>query len=224
MSKTAFFFALYKEDKGDLLNNNDLQTIATELFLLMNLLDTNFNAWEVISNLITISAEHCNDKQVIDRLIEDLRDDDNDVSLPKSKKIDAKYFVAHMNKIHNALMVSQVPCIEVSLPSLRMIVLTEERLDHFIQTDFPQSFKLQKALVESQKGLGHEIFEALFIEGKRLANHMAYPTTIDPASPLSSAIGQRLSLSSGLSGSPKSTRSIASINKSIHDEDDYEMI
>jgi hypothetical protein len=228
MSKAAFFFALYDQDKDGKLNNIDLHTMATEFFLLMNLIGTEFDAWETITSLISLSAEHSHDKEVIDYLTKELQEDDNEFPT-ESKKIDAKYFVAHISKVHSVLMGPEAPSIEMTLPSLRMIILTEDRLDQFIQTDLPQSFKLQKALVERQKGLGHEIFEALFIEGKRLANHMAYPATIDAIAPLSSSFDQRLSLSHTVPArSPKSTRSTASTNNSINHannmEEGYEMV
>jgi hypothetical protein len=231
MSKAAFFFDLYDQDREGILNNIDLHTMATELFLLMNLLDINFNAWETLSNLITLSAEHSNDKEVIDHLSKELQDDDNEPAA-ETNKMDAEYFVLHINKVHNALMGPEAPSIELTLPSLRMIVLTEDRLEKFIQIDLPQSFKLQKAFVERQKGLGHEIFEALFIEGRRLANQMAYPATIDAIAPLPSTFDQHLSLSNVPPvKSPISTRSVASTNDSINHhqnngnlEDDYEMM
>lgn len=195
MSKAAFFFALYDQDQDGELNNIDLHTMSTELFLLMNLLDTNVDKWDVICSFITLSAEQVNEQDVVDALHQELQDGQQPQTV---SPLDSKYFVDHANKIHNALMGPDAPSVKITLPSLRMIILTEDRLDQLIQTDIPQSFKLQKALVERQKGLGHEIFEALFIEGKKLANNMAAGSSAAAATsaPSPSVSSERHSLSS----------------------------
>ncbi|CEP11243.1 hypothetical protein [Parasitella parasitica] len=213
MSKAAFFFSLYDEDKDGELTNVDLHTMSTELFLLMNLLGSDFDHWDAICNFITLSAEQTNDHDVVDKLREDLRAASPEAERQQKRKLssqslvmNSKYFVDRINTMHNVLMGPEAPTINITLPSLRMIILTEDRLDQLIQTDIPQSFKLQKALVERQKGLGHEIFEALFIEGKKLANNMA-------SNPSPSVSSKRRSLSN-LSSPVISTRS-PSIGPSI---------
>lgn len=240
MSKAAFFFALYDQDKDGELNNIDLHTMSTELFLLMSLLQSDFDKWDVVCNLITLSAEQTNDQEVVDKLNGELKDNPSTQQqqqqqpLDKSASLllDSKYFVDHANIIHGVLMGPEAPCIKITLPSLRMIILTEDRLDQLIQTDIPQSFKLQKALVERQKGLGHEIFEALFIEGKKLANNMATGNTHGVASaavvPSPTVSSERRSLSSIPPPSipsrpppgPKSLRS----NASKSEEEEFELV
>lgn len=173
MSKAAFYFSLYNQDKSQHLNNEDLHTMATELFWLMTTLEVDFDAWDTIRNFILLSTEHSNDTEVVERLSSLLTLD--------TTPHDSSFFAKHVLMIHNALMGPDAPpVIEITLPSLRMIILTEDRLDNFIQTIFPATFKLEKEVVERQKGLGYEIFEALFIEGKKLANNMAYPDHLTP--------------------------------------------
>ncbi|KAI8085278.1 rab-GTPase-TBC domain-containing protein [Thamnidium elegans] len=185
LSKASFYFSLYNQDKSLHLNNEDLHTMATELFWLITTLEVNFDAWDTIRNFIILSAETSNSKQVVESLASVLTLDMN--------PHDSSYLAKHVLMIHNALMGPEAPVIEITLPSLRMIILTEDRLDHFIQTTFPATFKLEKEVVERQKGLGHEIFEALFIEGKKLANNMAYPDHLSPNEDTSS---KRRSISS----------------------------
>lgn len=235
MSKAAFFFALYDQDKDGELNNMDLHAMSTELFLLMSLLQCDFDKWDVVCNFITLSAEQTNDQEVVDKLHGELKENLSTQQQPLDKSaslLDSKYFVDHANMIHSVLMGPEAPCIKITLPSLRMIILTEDRLDQLIQTDIPQSFKLQKALVERQKGLGHEIFEALFIEGKKLANNMATGNTHGAASaavvPSPTVSSERRSLSnipppsipSRPPPGPKSLRS----NASKSEEEEFELV
>lgn len=173
--------------------------MATELFWLMNTLEVDFDAWETIRNFIILSAETSNGKEVVESLASVLTLDMN--------PHDSSYFAKHVLMIHNALMGPEAPVIEITLPSLRMIILTEDRLDHFIQTTFPATFKLEKEAVERQKGLGHEIFEALFIEGKKLANNMAYPDHLAPNE-----------------GTSSKRRSIASLHSHKTQDEEYEII
>lgn len=171
MSKTAFYFALYNADGDEKLNNEEVRNMASELFLLMNLIQVDFDSWDTISNFLIFSAEQTNTQEVINQLHEILTADTrrSDASIP----LDTDYILSHLLDIHNILMGPDAAVIEVTLPSLRMILLTEDRLDQFLQTDIPRTFKLEKGLAERQKGLGQEIFEALFVEGKKLAANMA---------------------------------------------------
>lgn len=196
------------------LDNQDLHTMATELFWLMTTLEVEFDAWDSICNFIILSAEHSNSKDDVDALLALLKQDMN--------LDDSTYFAKHILMLHNALMGPDAPVIEVTLPVLRMIVLTEDRLELFIQTIIPASFKLEKAVVERQKGLGHEIFEALFVEGRKLANNMAYPDHLTPNG------GKRLSSrfnSPAASPKPRSVRSANSVTASNKaTEEEYEII
>lgn len=227
MSKTAFYFALYDDDKSNKLNNEDLHTMATEFFWLMSTLEVDFDIWDTICNLITLSAEQSHPEETIKALQQALKIEGN--------PDDSSYFANHILTIHNALLGPEAPMIELGLPSLRMIMLTDDRLDQFLQTILPKSFKLEKAPIERQKGLGHEIFEALFIEGKKFANNIASPTPpshLSPSPSQSGDVSKRASVSRSItpeipSRSPLSTKSTPSIDseKSPHkDEEEYELV
>lgn len=246
MSKTAFYFALYDYDKSEKLNNVDLHTMATEFFWLMSTLEVKFDAWDTIYNFITLIVEQNNSKEVVDEILKVLQQDDNN-----SPPEDSTWFANHVLMIHNAFMGPEAPPVEITLPVLRMIILTDDRIDQFIQTILPKSFKLEKAPAERQKGLGHEIFEALFIEGRKLATNMSLPVPPDSAStgihlsPTDNNIKRRSPSISGSprlppsSSTPRSIKSSASSSHSINnsatdadkrsykskeEEDDYEIV
>ncbi|KAI9249878.1 rab-GTPase-TBC domain-containing protein [Sporodiniella umbellata] len=58
----------------------------------------------------------------------------------------------------------------LSLASLRMIVLADERLENFFDHGFLQSFQLTEKPIEQQKSLGREIFDNLLATGAKLAS------------------------------------------------------
>ncbi|KAI9478148.1 MAG: rab-GTPase-TBC domain-containing protein [Benjaminiella poitrasii] len=225
MSKAAFFFALYDRDGDGELNNMDIHLMSSQLLLLMMLLHVDFNPWNTITNFITLSAEQTNTKEEVDTLHKELIKNVQHESFT-GRKLDVNCFVKQLNRIHEVLLGPEAPSIRVTLPSLRMIILTEDCLEHFIQTDIPQSFKLQRPHAEPQKGLGYEIFEALFIEGKKLANSMANPASVNTGSPSLSISGQQTRRSLvNLTPPPIPTRSPRSVASSTHDaNEEYELI
>lgn len=218
MSKTAFYFALYDDAKSNKLNNEDLHTMAAEFFWLMSTLEVDFDIWDTICNLITLSAEQTHPEETIEALQTALKIDGN--------PDDSTYFANHILTIHNALLGPEAPFIELTLPSLRMIMLTDDRLDLFLQTIVPKSFKLEKAPIERQKGLGHEIFEALFIEGKKFASNIASPTPPPPGTHLSPSpsqsgdVSKRASRSRSITPDVTSSRSPPSIKSTTPSVDD----
>lgn len=216
MSKASFYFSLYNQDKSEHLNNRDLYTMTTELFWLMTTLEVEFDSWDAICNFIALSAEYSNTKDDVDTLLTLLKQDDN--------PDDSTYFAKHVSILHNALLGPDAPVIEVTLPVLRMIILTEDRLEQCIQTIIPASFKLEKPVIERQKGLGHEIFEALFVEGRKLANTMAYPEHLTPHGGKHPSKSSRHN-SPSVSPRPRSTisvNSVAASNKAS--EEEYEFV
>ncbi|KAI8362751.1 rab-GTPase-TBC domain-containing protein [Blakeslea trispora] len=221
MSKAAFFFSLYDhETKDQMLTNQEFYQLINEFFLLLNLLDMpEFHPLDTITKLITLSAEQTNTPAAMASLHEQLESiskdpnyrilvdkDGKKINLSKTRKI--------TEAIRDLLTGSEAPVIEITLPVFRMIILTEEHLDQFIQTKFPQSFKLQKSLIETQKGLGHEIFEALLVEGKKFANNM----TVKNDGRLSAAEV----VANSRSFHPKSPKTTLSASSNL--EDDYELI
>ncbi|KAI8064867.1 rab-GTPase-TBC domain-containing protein [Gilbertella persicaria] len=215
MSKAAFFFALYDKDKKDILTNQELYSMASEFHLILCLLEIP-HPLDTIANFICLSAEQTNTPKAMEHLHQQLDVFDRDDIGSESGELDMKRVFEFTNDFHQVLMGTEAPMIEITLPMFRMIVLTEESLDQFIQTDFPQSFKLQKSLVERQKGLGHEIFEALLVEGKKFASNMTAAGQQDKLSVSNTKNRSMLTCSR----SPKSVKSTVS----NFEDDDYELI
>ncbi|CAG8453824.1 15011_t:CDS:2 [Acaulospora colombiana] len=60
----------------------------------------------------------------------------------------------------------------VSLSTFRMIVLANEYLEKFFDSDFATTFQFVEPPEERQKGLGREIFNVLMSDGMKLANRL----------------------------------------------------
>ncbi|KAI8990935.1 rab-GTPase-TBC domain-containing protein [Mycotypha africana] len=234
LSKASFYFALYDEDKDGKLMNTDLHSITAEMFLLMNLLNVDFNKWETICSFLALTVEESSTKEAADRLLNKIQDSEQ-LPVPGLGKINATYFVAHINKIHNALFELDIPSIKLTLPSFRAVLLTEDRLVQLIQTDIPRSFRLQKGTDEAQKGLGLEILETLILEGKKLAvttnlarsnQQLLLPPPPSARRRLSSAsIPPPIPTRSPRSPISTSTMSTHNNNNETHlEDDDYELL
>lgn len=189
--------------------------MAAEFLWLMSTLEVDFDIWDTICNLIILSAEQTHPEETIEALQKALKIEGN--------PDDSTYFANHIMTIHNALLGPEAPSIELTLPSLRMIMLTDDRLDLFLQTIVPKSFKLEKAPIERQKGLGHEIFEALSIEGKKFASNIASPTPaiyLSPSPSQSGDVSKRAPRSRSITPDITSSRSPASIKSTTPSVDD----
>ncbi|CAG8533205.1 11288_t:CDS:2 [Paraglomus occultum] len=64
---------------------------------------------------------------------------------------------------------TSAPDFFLSLPEFRMLVLADEYFERFLDHEFASSFNLSEPIEERSKGLSREIFNALFVEGKNLA-------------------------------------------------------
>jgi hypothetical protein len=233
MSQVAFLFSLFDTENTHILLNADIMAMASELYWLMTMLhDDNDDdqkqqaAWTSVCSFITLVLEQAleDNRDMLEQLTDTLNSSLNCTTLEGRLEAIRKLF--SMEENDNTQL-------EMTLPSLRMIVLTDDSLEHFLQDTLPRSFRLEKMIIEPQKSLGREIFETLFIEGKKLA------TT--PSSPLQATRStNRLSVSSSLSvnppaiperkspRSPRSVRSFSSFNSSTNrlssDLEDFELI
>ncbi|KAI8340943.1 rab-GTPase-TBC domain-containing protein [Chlamydoabsidia padenii] len=162
MSLMGFFFQLYSHD-GETLNNNDLLAMVKELWWLLTQFnnDDHNTAWMTLNDFIAHSFEQ---SQVVhghapsDTITQQLEN----LTLTNNVR-------QHMNQLDRVLNADTNLC-DLTLPSFRMVVLTNESLEMFFDHEFQQGFKLNKSsAVERQKSLGRELFENLFAEGKSLA-------------------------------------------------------
>jgi len=91
-------------------------------------------------------------------------------------------------------------------------VLTDETLETFFSSNFPESFTLKKVEADSQKSLGREIFDHLFVSGQTLASRKLLSPNMKVQSPsLSPSVSQR-------TNSQSSARTSPSISPSVNDD------
>ncbi|KAI8089871.1 rab-GTPase-TBC domain-containing protein [Halteromyces radiatus] len=173
MSLMGLFFQMYSHD-GEKLVGQELITISKEMWWLLTVFNDGNDtlAWETIINFLSQSLEQSNivrggnsESSDKDDLTQQL------ASLSISGGMSVRQRMDQLDTLlgNNDSISTLVSC-ELTLPSFRMVVLTNETMEMFFDHEFQDSFKLEKAsAVERQKSLGRELFENLFAEGKSLA-------------------------------------------------------
>ncbi|KAI8882932.1 TBC-domain-containing protein [Backusella circina FSU 941] len=237
MSQVAFLFSLFDTESTGKLLNADIMAMASELYWLMTMLyDDNDGSqkhhdasWDTVCSFITLTLEQSleNNHEKLEQLTGKLNTSSSKITTSLESHLETLHKIFSLEENENTQL-------ELTLPSLRMIVLTDISLEYFLQDTLPRSFRLEKMIIEPQKSLGREIFETLFIEGKKLATA--------PSSPLQpTRSANRLSVSSSLSPnapviperktlrSPHSVQSFSSFNSSnknrfSSDLEDFELI
>lgn len=176
MSYIDWFFGLYDNDKNGVLNAGDIVDMSKEIYWLLSLLKDEEVAWDAATNLIVgsrVQSEAAKGQQTdITALTHQL--DELTIDAKKSFKGRLKWL---NDSLTNA--------IDISLPSFRMVVLTNEMLEMFFDHGFVDSFKVVQSATDD-KSLGRELFESLFAEGQTLANKKK-PTHLSPPRPRSSS-------------------------------------
>lgn len=172
MSLMGLFFNLYcEEDKS--VNTEELIIMCKELWwLLVQFKKDETVAWNTINHFIVqclVQSEIARGNTeppteqmntLMDKLTSELTNNNNN---------NLKYKMTQLDQILKENEKSASICCELTLPSYRMAVLTNETLEMFFDHEFQDSFKLVKSIVEREKSLGRELFENLLSEGKNLA-------------------------------------------------------
>ncbi|KAI9319371.1 rab-GTPase-TBC domain-containing protein [Dichotomocladium elegans] len=172
MSQIGLFFKIFDDDHDNVLTNANILDMAKEIYwLLVQIQNDEFLAWDAICNLIIHSCEQS----------EILRGNQPDelscaeqlaMLIGLGRLDDALPIEKRMDRVEVFLITGDTcPSIEIGLPSFRMAVLTNECLEMFFDHKFSQSFQLIQLASEQQKSLGREIFENLFDEGRKLATN-----------------------------------------------------
>ncbi|KAI9478329.1 MAG: rab-GTPase-TBC domain-containing protein [Benjaminiella poitrasii] len=162
MSHIDWFFKIYDEDKDDVLQSRDIINMCKELYWIIGLLKSRDIAWDVATSLIVQSCEQSDvakgaqpDESTLTHRLADLTMTANGLS-----------FHEHIRKLENSMLADTI---DITVPSFRMVVLTNESLEMFFDHGFADSFKVVKSASDRQKSLGRELFENLFIDGQKLA-------------------------------------------------------
>ncbi|KAG1460739.1 hypothetical protein G6F46_005335 [Rhizopus delemar] len=163
MSHMDWFFKLYDEDKDGILTSKDILNISKEFYWLLSILKDDGIAWDAVTSLIVHSCEQSElakgtqpDESNLKHRLADLTMTNDDASLH-----------TRIKQIENAIIAD---VIDISLPSFRMVILTNESLEILFDHGFKNSFNFTKSsTVDRQKSLGRELFENLFVQGQKLA-------------------------------------------------------
>ncbi|KAI8144428.1 rab-GTPase-TBC domain-containing protein [Fennellomyces sp. T-0311] len=169
MSEIELFFKLYDKDKDEKLVNADILDMAKELYwVLCQMQQDAFIAWDAICNLVVRSIEQSDILRGIQP--DEIRQAEHLADLIGLGRHDGIQSIQkRMDRLASFMLAEDAPSIDIGLPSFRMAVLTNECLEMFFDHGFSSSFRLVKVASEQQKSLGRELFENLFNEGKKLA-------------------------------------------------------
>ncbi|KAI8354045.1 rab-GTPase-TBC domain-containing protein [Blakeslea trispora] len=162
MSHIDWFFKLYDEDQDDVLTSKDIISMSKEFYWLLSLLKDMDIAWDAVTSLIVHSCEQSDvakgiqpDETTLTHRLADLAMTTTGTSL-----------YARIRQLENSMLADLV---DLTMPSFRMVVLTNEALEMLFDHGFADSFKVVKSATEHQKSLGRELFEKLFADGQKLA-------------------------------------------------------
>ncbi|KAF7724455.1 hypothetical protein EC973_000964 [Apophysomyces ossiformis] len=194
MAQIGLFFSMYDTDTDGVLKSGDIVAMAKELFWLFRQTEEQESvAWDAVTSLIVQSCEQSEialgnppDKTRLAHLLADLSMTGQGTSLAE-----------RVGQLESCL----VGDIEISLPSFRLIALTNESLEMFFDHKFARSIKLVKSASERQKSLGRELFENLFAEGKKLASSKLSP--IASPSPAPSPSSSQVTFASSIQAEGK---------------------
>lgn len=197
MSHIDWFFKLYDEDEDEMLTGTDIINMSQELYWLLSILKDSDIAWDAVTSLVVHSCEQS-----------DIAKGGQPDEITLSHRLADLTMAADDTSFHNRIKQLQdsilADTIDISLPSFRMVVLTNESLEMLFDHEFTDSFRIVKSASDRQKSLGREVFENLFADGQQLAkdaptkNHLS-PITMQTSSSSLSNGGNRSRSSSNVS-------------------------
>lgn len=199
MSHMDWFFKLYDEDNDHVLTSRDIINMSKELYWLLSILKDKDIAWDAVTSLVVHSCEQSDiakggqpDETTLTHRLADL-----------TMTADGQSFHRRIRQLDDSLLADIV---DITLPSFRMVILTNESLEMLFDHGFTNSFKVVKSAADRQKSLGRELFENLFADGQKLAKEA--PTTLQSPKPKSST-SLSTSSSSSPSGRQRSSSSVS---------------
>ncbi|KAI7906001.1 rab-GTPase-TBC domain-containing protein [Cokeromyces recurvatus] len=164
MSHIDWFFKIYDEDKDNELRSQDIIDMSKELYWLIRLLKGENIAWDAVTNLI---VQSCEQSDIAKGIQPDESTSTNRLA-NLTMTVDSHSFYGRIKQLENSILAD---IIDITVPSFRMVVLTNESLEMFFDHEFANSFKVVKSSSDRQKSLGRELFENLFIDGQTLAKN-----------------------------------------------------
>lgn len=156
MSLIDWYFNLYDSNKDGILDAKDIVDMSKETFWLLSYLKDDDIAWDATVNLIIRSCEQSEAAKGNAPDVTALTQRFADLTMIS----DAKTFKGRLKQLNID------HTIEITLPSFRMVVLTNETLEMFFDHGFLDSFRVVQSATD--KSLGRELFDSLFANGQTL--------------------------------------------------------
>lgn len=204
-----WFFKIYDEDSDNVLNGNDIINMSKELYWLLGMLKDTDIAWDAVSSLVVHSCEQSDiakggepNESTLTHRLADL-----------TMTADGQSFHRRIKQLEDFMLCDIV---DITLPSFRMVVLTNESLEMLFDHGFTNSFKVVKSAADRQKSLGRELFENLFADGQKLAKEA--PKLHSPLSNQLSTASLASSGSSSPSGRQRSSSTASMRNNGENEE------
>lgn len=183
MSHMDWFFKLYDESKSGVLTSRDIINMSKEVYWLLCILKDSDIAWDAATSLIVHSCEQSDvargsqpDEATLKHRLADL-----------TMTNDGKSLTARVKQLDDAILAD---VIDLTLPSFRMVALTNESLEMLFYHGFKNSFNFAKSAMDRQKSLGRELFENLFAQGQNLVQSSSSPPQDSPRNRLNSTSEQ----------------------------------
>jgi hypothetical protein len=156
LDQASLLFSFYDIKGSNVITGSNISDMLVDIYWIVYASSTQEIAWD----LIKAFALSCtpNSKEIQRRLAYAFETENPD----------------QIEEIRQILRDTQV--FELTLPEFQDIVLQNYAVKEFIHSTFPKSFKLEKQPIESQKSMGHEVFESLLEQGWNLASQFTPKT------------------------------------------------
>ncbi|KAF1804276.1 rab-GTPase-TBC domain-containing protein [Mucor lusitanicus] len=210
MSHMDWFFQLYDQDKDGVLTSQDIINMSKELYWLLGILKDTDIAWDAVTSLVVHSCEQSDlakggqpDEATLTHRLADL-----------TMTADGVSFHGRIKQLENSILADIV---DITIPSFRMVVLTNESLEMLFDHGFADSFKVVKSAMDRQKSLGREVFENLFADGQKLAKEVSHGPSPTLSSPTASNSSTTAGATTSRNRSPSSASTMSMDKKAKED-------
>ncbi|CAO3614635.1 unnamed protein product [Mucor fragilis] len=219
MSHLDWFFQLYDQDKDNVLTSKDIINMSKELYWLLSILKDTDIAWDAVTSLVVHSCEQSDlakggqpDEATLTHRLADL-----------TMTADGVSFHRRIKQLENSILAD---IIDLTIPSFRMVVLTNESLEMLFDHGFADSFKVVKSAMDRQKSLGREVFENLFADGQKLAKEVSHgpsPTLSSPTSATTATSRNRSPSSASTMSMDKKAKEDAEVDTLMDEWDHFDI-
>lgn len=216
MSHMDWFFQLYDQDRDNVLTSQDIINMSKDLYWLLSILKDTDIAWDAVTSLVVHSCEQSDlakggqpDEATLTHRLADL-----------TMTADGVSFHGRIKQLENSILAD---IIDITIPSFRMVVLTNESLEMLFDHGFANSFKVVKSATDRQKSLGREVFENLFADGQKLAKEVSHGPSPTLSSPTSNTTRNRSPSSASTMSNDKKAKEDAEVDTLMDEWDHFDI-